>query len=310
MNAATQRRVLLVGATGMLGTAIAQAILARPELRLRVLMRPGKPQAAAALHAQGAEVAEGDALDPSTLPPAMRDVDVVVSTLHNDPKVFVPGHRHLIDAAERADVHRLVPSDFSVDYFKIDAAENFNLALRKEVAPLFDGRRLRPIHVLIGAFIDTMLDPRAPFIDWVNGVLPYYGDGTQPCDFTSVADTARYVTAACADAAAPEVLRLAGDVLAMPHFAASISRAFDRRIEAKTQGSVNDLARLIAEKQKSATNPWEWIALQYHHNMVSGRAKLDVLDNARYPDIVPETVEQFARRTGEGKARGMSTSAT
>ncbi len=309
MSAVTKRRVLLVGASGMLGGAITKAVLERADLTLRVLMRSGKPEAAAVLRAAGVEIAEGDVMDPSSLAGAVEGIDVVVSALPNDPNVFVDGHRNLVEAADRAGVERLVPSDFSVDFFKIDPSENFNLAMRKQIVPLFAGRRLRPIHVLIGAFMDTMLDPRAPFIDWQNGVLPYFGNGAQPCDFTCVADAARYVAAACADPEAPEVLRIAGDVLTMPQFAESISSAFGRRIVPRMQGSVDDLARLIAEKQTTATNPWEWIALQYHHNMVSGRAKLAPLDNDRYPDIRPETVEQFARRTGEGNARGMSHSA-
>jgi uncharacterized protein YbjT (DUF2867 family) len=259
----TKRRVLLVGATGMLGSAIVDAVLGRSQLSLRVLTRPGKPDAAASLRTRGVEIAEGDVMTPSGLHAAVEGVDVVVSALGNDPHMFGPGHQNLIDAAERAGVSRLVPSDFSVDFFKFDAQENFNLAMRKQVAPLFDGRRVRPLHILNGAFMDTQLDPRTPFIDWKNNVLPYFGDGAQPGDFTSVADTARYVATACADPTAPEVLRFAGEVLTMPQFAEASSRGLGRHIEARRQGSLDDLVRLIAEKRQTAANPFEWIALQY-----------------------------------------------
>jgi hypothetical protein len=160
MKASTNHRVLLVGATGMLGRAIVKAILERPDIILRVLMRPGKPEADTGLRARGVEIAEGDVLNPSSLPAAMEGIDVVVSALHNDPKVFLAGHENLVETAERSGVGRLVPSDFSVDFLKIEADENFNLAMRNQVAGLFDGRRLRPVHVLSGAFMDTMLDPR------------------------------------------------------------------------------------------------------------------------------------------------------
>ena len=66
-------------------------------------------------------------------------------------------------------VSRLVPSDFSFDFFKLEAQENFNYAMRKQVVPLFEGRRVRPVHILIGVFMDTMLDPRGLSID---SVLP------------------------------------------------------------------------------------------------------------------------------------------
>ena len=83
----------------------------------------------------------------------------------------------------------------------------------------------------------------------------------------------------------------------MPQLAEATSRGLGRRIEARRQGSLDDLVRLIADKQRTAANPFEWIGLQYHHNMVSGRGKLTPLDNARYPEVQPETVEKYARRT-------------
>jgi nucleoside-diphosphate-sugar epimerase len=308
MTLISKRRVLLVGATGMLGTELTEALAARPELTLRVLLRTVPSDTATALAARGIEVVQGDALKPESLPAAMKDVQVVVSALPNLPDLFVPGHKNLILAAEQAKVERFVPSDFAVDFFKIRSEENFNLAMRKEVAPLFEGKKVRPIHVLNGAFLDTMLDPRAPFIDWQRNELPYFGDGQQPCDFTSVTNAAQYTAAACADVGVSEILRVAGDVKTLPQFAAAVSRAYGRQIVAVSRGSVEDLAQLIEQKQRTATNPWEWIALQYHHNMVSGRAKLEPLDNLRYGQIVPETVENFARRVGENNARGMSKS--
>ncbi len=305
VNQSADRQVLLIGATGMLGGAILEALLNRETLHVRALLRPGKPGVAESLKARGVEVAEGDVMDPKSLPSAMEGIDVAVVALHNDPNLFVPGHKNLIDAAEAAGVERLIPSDFSVDLFKIDEEENFNLAMRKQVVPCFEGRRVRPIHVLIGAFMDTMLDKRFPLVDWERRTLPFFGDGKQPCDFTSVEYAGRYVAAVCADRQAPEVVRFAGDMLTMPELAGAMTRAFDQAITPEPQGTVDQLAALIETKKETAENPLEWIALQYHHNMVSGRAKLDPLDNQRYPEVSPLPFEAFARKTGEGNAHGI-----
>ena len=94
----------------------------------------------------------------------------------------------------------------------------------------------------------------------------------------------------------PEILRFAGDQLTMPELAQAISSATDNKLDAVNKGSVKDLADLIASKKSTSGNPWDWIALQYHHNMVSGRAKFDNIDNDRY-DVKPETVAEFAERT-------------
>lgn len=290
-----ERKILVVGATGMLGSSIVEALLAQGT-KVRALLRPGKAEVEESLKKAGLEVTHGDVLQPETLGSAMEGIQVVVSALHNDPDTFVIGHRNLIEAAEKAGVERFIPSDFAVDFFKIEAEENFNLAMRKQVAPLFETTRLRPIHILIGAFLDTMLDRRAPFIDWERKILPYYGDGNQLCDFTSVRDTGRYVAQACLDADAPEVLRFAGATLTMPQLAESIGQLSSEKV-----GEVEELPALISSKKHTASHPFEWIALQYHHNMVSGRAKLEPLDNARYPQVVPETVEEFSRRFVQAK---------
>jgi hypothetical protein len=68
------------------------------------------------------------------------------------------------------------------------------------------------------------------------------------------------------------------------------------------------LAALIKSKQATACNPWEWLSLQYHHNMVSGRGKLDPLDNDKYSSSVqPESLKEFAIRTKDSKISGMGT---
>ncbi|QDU70452.1 NmrA family NAD(P)-binding protein [Mucisphaera calidilacus] len=297
--------VLLIGATGMLGSSILDELL-RANLSTTVLMRPGKPEREEAIRARGLKIVHGDVMDPATLPAAFEGITTVVCSLNNNPEMFVPGHGHVIAAADEVGVSRVIPSDFSVDFFRIKPEENYNLAMRHEVAPLFEDRRVRPIHVLIGAFMDTMLDRQAPFIDWANGVLPYFGDGEQSCDFTSVADAGKFVAAACQDLAAPEVLRFAGDVITMPQLAEAVSAGTGTAVAARREGSVEKLAALITEKQKTAENPWAWIALQYHHNMVSGRAKFLRLDNDRYPHVKTESVADFSRRTRDDEVRGMS----
>ncbi|MEO1718157.1 MAG: NmrA family NAD(P)-binding protein [Planctomycetota bacterium] len=304
MASATTVDVLLVGATGMLGGSILEGLLETNQT-VRALLRPGKEAVERSLSERGVEVAHGDVLDRASVDAAVTGARVVVIALNNNPDLFVPGHRNLLEAAESHDVERIVPSDFSVDFFKIRPDENDNLAMRHEVAPLFEGTRVRPIHVLIGAFMDTMLDPNAPFIDWERGNLPFFGDGEQLCDFTTVADAGRFVAAACADRDAPEAVRFAGDVLTMPGLAASVAAGRGITLEGRRQGSVDDLAGVIESKKHSGGDPWEWIALQYHHNMVSGRAKLEPLNNERYPDVQPETIEDFARHTKDETVRGM-----
>lgn len=52
----------------------------------------------------------------------------------------------------------------------------------------------------------------------------------------------------------------------------------------------------VKRRQARATHPAEYVALQYTWGMVSGKAKLDPLDNDRYPAVRPTRVAEFARR--------------
>ena len=117
------------------------------------------------------------------------------------------------------------------------------------------GRRVRATHVLIGAFIDTVLDPAIPFIDRDSGRWSYWGDPGQSCDFTSVADTGRYGAAVAAEPEAPEVLRFAGGVLTMPQLSGAVARATGRPVSATRLGDADDLARLGGHSRPDVLSP-------------------------------------------------------
>lgn len=108
-----QGRALVTGATGFVGSHVAQTLLLRG-LRVRALVRPGSPDAA--LKAAGVEVATGDLLDPDSVRAALEDCDYLfhVAALyafsHPDPALVVrtnvDGTRSILEAARH--VRRIV----------------------------------------------------------------------------------------------------------------------------------------------------------------------------------------------------------
>ncbi len=110
-------RVALVGSTGGLGRLIGSALLDLPDVQLRLLVRPGSEDKAAALQARGAELVTGDiaAGGEAALTTLCEGVDAVVSAVQGGPDVIVDGQQRLLQAARDAAVRRFVPSDYSLN---------------------------------------------------------------------------------------------------------------------------------------------------------------------------------------------------
>ena len=124
-------RVLIVGATGQLGTAVLQRLRAsgRP---VRAFVRPMSPRDA--LEGSGAELAFGDLRDAGSVEAACRGVETVVATANavvpRGPASFEEteehGYANLIEACRAAEVRRFIfmsvpvtPHDKEVETFRM-----------------------------------------------------------------------------------------------------------------------------------------------------------------------------------------------
>ncbi len=294
----------VAGATGMLGSRIVGSLLRRGA-RVRALVRPQalgeQNPAVRRLAGRGVEFVEGDLLDPvDRLARMLEGVEVVICAVQGGSGVVTGGQVNLIRAAEKAGVPRMIPSDFAVDLHRLDYGDNVFLDHRKKADEAFAGSSVRPTSVLNGAFFEVMTQPFIEMVDWDAGTFSYWGDGDQPCDFTTVVDTAEYTAAAALDhSAAGRPVRVAGDVVSMKEFHQALESGAGRRLEIQPLGSADDLWAEIQRRKAAAQSPVEYVALQYVWAMISGKAKLDPLDNGRYPDIHPTGAEEFVRRTME-----------
>jgi uncharacterized protein YbjT (DUF2867 family) len=284
----------------MLGHQIAEALLERGDASVRALIRPGgyggeKGRKLEGLRSRGVQTVEGDLLAPESLPAACAGVDTVISAVQGGEDVIVHGQTNLIEAADRAGVPRMIPSDFSVDLYKLDYEDHVWLGLRKRANEGFHGKTIRPTPVLQGAFMEVVVNPLVGLVNWEQGTFTYWGDGEQPCDFTAIADTARYTAAAALDdGLRGRALRIAGDVLTMRQLHERFQEFAGRELKVRHAGTVEDLRRLIDEtKRKDPANQPAYAFPQYVWAQVSGKGKLDPLDNGRYADIRPTTMREL-----------------
>ncbi|MBD2715246.1 NmrA family NAD(P)-binding protein [Microvirga sp. STR05] len=285
----TSGPVVLAGATGALGLLIAHH-LRRRGASVRALVRPESSHKAEAesLRQQGVEVIAVDYSSVADLTKACQGATCVISALSGLRDIIVDTQTRLLEAAVAAGVPRFIPSDFSADFTTLPEGSNRNFDLRREFQRRLDAAPIRATSILNGMFMD-LLKGQAPLVQPGIGRIVYWGDADQPLDFTTMVDTADFTAAAALDDATPRYLRVAGEVASIRGVQAAASQAFGKPFKLLRVGSLGVLATMIKVTRTLMPAPNDvfppWQGMQYMHNMLSGQAKLNPLDTARYPDI-------------------------
>jgi uncharacterized protein YbjT (DUF2867 family) len=288
--------IVVAGATGNLGGRVVGVLLER-EARVTALLRRGAaPDKIARLKNLGAVVAVANWGDASELRQACLGASCVVSALAGLRDAIVEAQTLLLQAALQARVPRFIPSDFSIDFTKFPPGENRNLDLRREFHKRLANSSISATTIFNGAFCE-MLTGQMPLILFKLRRVVYWGNADQRMDFTSIDDTAAFTASAALDPLAPRFLRIAGDQLSARELAAAVSEATGREFRLLRAGGLGALGMLIGLAR--TIGPGEnklypaWQGMQYMRNMFDGRAKLEPLDNDRYPGIHWTTVRNL-----------------
>lgn len=279
--------IILAGASGDLGSRILDRLVAIGA-DVRCLVRSStSADAIESLRRRGAAqvVAIEDRVD--SMADAMQGGSVVVSAVSGLRPVIVDYQSRLLQAATVAGVERFIPSDYAIDYRSIPSGANRNLNLREEFRVVADQQsRVRVTSILNGAFSD-LLTGVAPFVLFrINRVL-CWGDPTQLMDWTTIDDTAAYTAHAAMDPSTPRYLRIAGDQLSAEGLCQVMSNITGRQHRVLRPAGLKVLEKLIALTRffvpggDAVYPPWQ--GMQYMHNMYSGYAKFETVDNPRYP---------------------------
>jgi nucleoside-diphosphate-sugar epimerase len=280
--------IVLAGATGNLGERIARALLKRGAAVKAIVRHSTSLDKVERLLKLGVAVYEVDFTNRSEVTEACSGGSCVVSALSGLRSVIVGAQTVLLDAAIKAGVPRFIPSDYSIDFTKLPYGENRNLDMRRDFHEHLDPAPISATSILNGAFTE-MLTGQAPIILFKLKRVLFWGDADQPMDFTTVDDTAAFTAAAALDPSTPRILRIAGDQISARELVTVMSEVTGEPFRLFRAGNLTMLKRLIKvtrtiRPEKGALYP-PWQGMQYLHNMFSGVAKLDPLDNARYPGI-------------------------
>ncbi len=195
--------ILIVGASGRLGSVVVRHLLAQGK-SIRVMTR--NPLGLAHLKQQGVEIVSGNLRDRASLASACQGVEQVLAAAHaldgkgdNNPRtVDDMGNRHLIDAAKAAGVKHFI--FVSVQGASPDSPlEFFRIKYRTEEYLQASGLNF------------TILRPSAYMGLWAQLIgqpireqskTTIFGSGNNPINFVSVEDVARFVSIALDDARA------------------------------------------------------------------------------------------------------------
>jgi len=223
--------VLVVGASGRLGSRVARMLLAQG-VTVRAMAR--QVSSVRELAALGAETIAADLRDRTSLGRACANVETVVAAAHaftgsgtNTPRtVDDSGNRHLIDASRNAGVTHFVftsaygaAPNHPIDFFRI----KFHTEEYLRVSGL-SYTILRPTAFM--EFWATLVGK--PIFE--RGQATIFGRGTNPINFVSVDDVARFAVMALDDVAARnQVIDIGGpENLSLVHVAEIFERITGR----------------------------------------------------------------------------------
>lgn len=300
MKIQKSKSVLVVGATGMLGRHIVEALLQKPDLQITLLVRNRHLNGEMNRTLEewlyrGVSLVQGDVLDQESLLRACQGKDVVLSVVSGSREIAAEGQLNLLEAARKAGVGRFIPSDYALNYFGLQPGDNAFLDYRIEVAEAVKASGLAYTFILTGCFTEVLFMPLFNVFDLPNRRATFWGDGETKFDITTMPDTARYTAEAVANPlSGQEVVSVAGDVVSMLEVVATYEKLTGKRMSVHREGSVEELKHWI-ESTKAANpgNPMAYVMAQYQWAMVSGKGKLENLSNHRYPQIKPQRLEAY-----------------
>ncbi|NIJ54788.1 NmrA family NAD(P)-binding protein [Dyadobacter arcticus] len=284
----SEKIIILAGATGDLGSRIADFLLSSGVI-VRALVRKGSSsQKVVELRRSGVNVIEVDYGNKVELTKACEGGFCVVSALSGVREVIVNAQTKLLHAALAAGVRRFIPSDFCIDYTKLPIGSNRNLDLRREFCDILEKAPIESTSILNGMFSD-LLTGEAPVVLFGMKRILHWGSADQLMDFTTIENTAEFTAAAALDPKTPRFLYIAGEVASMKGLKIDADVATGEQFRMLRVGGLGMLATMIKisrtlfPKEDEVFPPWQ--GMQYLHNMLSGLAKMEKLDNDRYPHI-------------------------
>jgi len=290
-------RILVVGATGMLGSNICQR-LATTGKSVRGLVRASSdPAKVSRLQSLGVEIIQGDVRDRASLDQACQGVAAVICTVSAMPFSYQPGVNdvqttdldgvtNLIEAAKLNHVSRFI-------YTSIQEKTHLDFPLQRAKSEV--ERRLKE-----SGLVYTILRPSCFMEAWLTAVVGFdpanakaviYGTGQNPISWIAVQDVAQFAIASLDHPAAKNaILDLGGPDAISP---LDVVKLFERAAGRPFELQFVPVEALEAQ-QAAATDPMQQSFSALMRFVASGNP-IDMSATLQTFAVQPTKVEDYAK---------------
>ncbi|EXJ85945.1 hypothetical protein A1O1_06314 [Capronia coronata CBS 617.96] len=252
VTAEQTRNILIIGATGVVGTYIIRAIVDARENFGRICVFTSektlveKVQDIAALEAWGVEIFTGRMESERSVKSAYEGIDTVVSCVG---RAGIERQIDLITWAEQAGVRRFFPSEYGTDieYWPESAQEPPHQLKLKVRAHMKTMQRLEHTYLVTGPYSDLYFGtmetrPELGYFDVKAKKAVLLGDGNGAVSFTAIADVGKFVVAALINTnASRNATLIVHSFTATPH---EILAEYERQTGVTWEKSYTSLERL------------------------------------------------------------------
>ncbi|XP_022739946.1 isoflavone reductase-like protein isoform X1 [Durio zibethinus] len=302
---AEKSKILIIGGTGYMGKFIVEAStkLGHPTfvlVRERTVSDPEKSKLIESFKGSGVTLLYGDIYDHESLLRAIKQVDVVISTLGTQQLADQVG---IIEAIKEAgNVKRFLPSEFGMDADRVHAVEPAAsiFKIKAKIRKAIEAEGIPYTYISSNAFAGHFL----PNLMQENATVPprdkvvILGDGIPKAIFVQEDDIATYAIKAAED---PRTLnkilymRPPSNVLSFNEIVSLWERKLGKTLE-KSYVPEEQLLQTINE----SPTPWNFILSFGHPMLVKGEASnfeieacFGVEASELYPEVKYTTVDEY-----------------
>mgnify|MGYP003577181013 CR=1 FL=1 len=298
--------ILIVGATGHLGSLITKHCLAQPKLLVNILVRdPQKnKELTESVEKAGGKVWKGDLCQPETLDEPTKGMHTVLSTTFQmDKQSGLDGQIALIDACVRNGVKRFSPSDYGESVEKLSKEELRELGLvqfKVDVLEYLKTQPIKSIHFWPGVFMEMFFKVNAKG-------LSYWGNVDHVYNITSYEDTAKFVAAALVDENRTGDHYFSVNTLTINQIAEIYNQIRGTNVTPKCHGSFEALKAAFGFSKKNDPISLQTNMLAIFQIIYDDRCSFDKTHQREFPDVQTTSLKEFLEQNPHVKLPAEST---